>query len=191
MSKKIITIFGATGAQGGSLAKSILSDASSEFAVRAVTRDPNSDKARALKDLGAEIVAADIDDKAAVKKATASNAAVKKLTASNAAVKKSVAGKVAVKEATASKAVVKKAATSHGAVKKTKTRETVVKKAATGKAAASAAATGKSVAKKTATHGDDLPGKALKQLPETLAPQLATLVDQAPPNPTEWLYEIK
>ena len=129
--------------------------------------------------------------KAAVKKATASNAAVKKLTASNAAVKKSVAGKVAVKEATASKAVVKKAATSHGAVKKTKTRETVVKKAATGKATAGAAATGKSVAKKTATHGDDLPGKALKQLPETLAPQLATLVDQAPPNPTEWLYEIK
>lgn len=69
MSKKIITIFGATGAQGGSLARAILSDTSSEFAVRAVTRDINSDKARALKDLGAEVVAADIDDKEAVKKA--------------------------------------------------------------------------------------------------------------------------
>ncbi|RYF47377.1 MAG: ATP-dependent DNA ligase, partial [Comamonadaceae bacterium] len=89
------------------------------------------------------------------------------------------------------KAAVKKPAASHGAVKKAKTRETVVKKAATGKAAASAAATGKSVAKKTATLRDELPGKALKKLPETLAPQLATLVDQAPPNPTEWLYEIK
>ncbi|OQP54279.1 nucleoside-diphosphate sugar epimerase [Niastella yeongjuensis] len=59
--KKIITIFGATGAQGGGLAHAILQDKNSSFAVRAVTRDINSDKAKALGQLGAEVVAADID----------------------------------------------------------------------------------------------------------------------------------
>ena len=63
MSKKIITIFGATGAQGGGLAHAILNDKNSEFAVRAVTRDTTSDKAKKLQELGAEVVAADIDDK--------------------------------------------------------------------------------------------------------------------------------
>ena len=48
MSKKIITIFGATGAQGGGLAHAILADKKSEFTVRAVTRDPDSDKAKKL-----------------------------------------------------------------------------------------------------------------------------------------------
>ena len=38
MTKKIITVFGATGAQGGGLARAILADAKSEFAVHAVTR---------------------------------------------------------------------------------------------------------------------------------------------------------
>jgi uncharacterized protein YbjT (DUF2867 family) len=68
MSKKIITIFGATGAQGGGLAHAILSDKNSEFAVRAVTRDPSSDKAKKLADLGAEIVSADIDNKESMAK---------------------------------------------------------------------------------------------------------------------------
>lgn len=58
--QKIITIFGATGAQGGGLARAILADKNSEFAVRAVTRDPNSDKAKELAALGAEIVQADL-----------------------------------------------------------------------------------------------------------------------------------
>lgn len=62
MPKKIIVVFGATGAQGGGLAYAILNDKNSEFAVRAVTRDPSSDKAKALAALGAEVVAADIDD---------------------------------------------------------------------------------------------------------------------------------
>ena len=69
--KKIITVFGATGAQGGGLAHAILSDANSEFAVRAVTRDPNSDKAKELARLGAEVVTADIDDKESMQKALA------------------------------------------------------------------------------------------------------------------------
>ena len=60
--KKIITVFGATGSQGGGLVRAILNDPKSEFAVRAITRDPNSDKAKELAALGAEVVAANIDD---------------------------------------------------------------------------------------------------------------------------------
>src|SRR5205814_47107 len=56
--KKIITVFGATGAQGGGLALAILTDKNSEFKLRAVTRNPNSEKAQTLKRLGAEIVEA-------------------------------------------------------------------------------------------------------------------------------------
>src|SRR5437868_14839480 len=69
MSKKIIAVFGATGAQGGGLARAILNDKDSEFAVRAITRDANSDKAKELADMGAEVVAADIDDKQGLQRA--------------------------------------------------------------------------------------------------------------------------
>jgi uncharacterized protein YbjT (DUF2867 family) len=62
MAAKTIAIVGATGTQGGGLARAILEDRSSEFAVRALTRNPDSEKARALRDLGAEVVAADLDD---------------------------------------------------------------------------------------------------------------------------------
>ena len=61
-SKKIIAVFGATGAQGGGLARSILADRNGPYAVRAITRNPTSDKARALADAGAEVVAADADE---------------------------------------------------------------------------------------------------------------------------------
>jgi len=54
MTKKIITVFGATGAQGGGLARSILADKAGEFAVRAVTRKPDSDSAKALAAAGAK-----------------------------------------------------------------------------------------------------------------------------------------
>jgi uncharacterized protein YbjT (DUF2867 family) len=67
--KKIITVFGATGAQGGSLARSILEDRDGPFAVRAVTRNVNSAAARALAAAGAEVVAADVDDADAVARA--------------------------------------------------------------------------------------------------------------------------
>ncbi len=71
MTKKIIAVAGATGAQGGGLVRSILADPNGEFAVRAITRDPGSPKARALAAAGAEVVAADIADKAAVARAFA------------------------------------------------------------------------------------------------------------------------
>lgn len=67
--KKIITVFGATGAQGGGVARSILNDSKSEFAVRAVTRDPQSQKAKELEALGAEVVAADIDERESIQQA--------------------------------------------------------------------------------------------------------------------------
>jgi len=67
--KKIIAVMGATGAQGGGLAWAILNDASSEFTVRAITRNVNSDKAKKLAEKGAEVVLADVDDTASLKKA--------------------------------------------------------------------------------------------------------------------------
>jgi uncharacterized protein YbjT (DUF2867 family) len=67
--KKIITVFGATGAQGGGLARAILHDKDSEFAVRAITRDAQSGKAKELAQMGAEVVEADIDDVESVKRA--------------------------------------------------------------------------------------------------------------------------
>ena len=66
--KKVIVVFGATGAQGGGVARAILSDKNSEFAVRAVTRNPESDKAKELAKLGAEVVTADVDDVQSLKK---------------------------------------------------------------------------------------------------------------------------
>ncbi|MDH4072335.1 MAG: NmrA/HSCARG family protein, partial [Gammaproteobacteria bacterium] len=69
--RKIIVVIGATGAQGGGLARAILGDSDSRFAVRAVTRDPESEKARRLAALGAEVVAADLDDPATLNKAFA------------------------------------------------------------------------------------------------------------------------
>lgn len=67
--KKVITVFGATGGQGGGLARAILADKNGEFTVRAVTRNSNSDKAKSLQQSGAEIVVADIDDASSVQKA--------------------------------------------------------------------------------------------------------------------------
>jgi len=66
--KKIIVVFGATGAQGGGVARAILNDPRSEFAVRAVTRKPDSDKARELAKLGAEVVSGEIDDPQSLKR---------------------------------------------------------------------------------------------------------------------------
>jgi uncharacterized protein YbjT (DUF2867 family) len=67
--KKIIAVVGATGAQGGGLARAILYDPSHQFTARVLTRDPNSDKAKEFARLGAEVVAADVDDAESLKRA--------------------------------------------------------------------------------------------------------------------------
>jgi uncharacterized protein YbjT (DUF2867 family) len=60
--RQIMAIVGATGAQGGGLARAVLADRSGRFTARAITRHPDSGKARALAAMGAEVVAADADD---------------------------------------------------------------------------------------------------------------------------------
>ena len=69
MSARTIAVVGATGAQGGGLVRAILNDSEGRFSVRALTRDPSSDKAKALADLGAEVVAADVSDADSLKSA--------------------------------------------------------------------------------------------------------------------------
>ncbi len=67
--KKIITVVGATGMQGGGLVRAIVSEKGGQFAARALTRDVNSEKANALAKLGAEVVAANLDDVESLKRA--------------------------------------------------------------------------------------------------------------------------
>jgi uncharacterized protein YbjT (DUF2867 family) len=69
--KKIIGVVGATGAQGGGLVRAVLSDPDGGFGVRAITRDADSDKAKALVKSGAEVVVADLADVESLKQAFA------------------------------------------------------------------------------------------------------------------------
>jgi len=69
--KKVIAVMGATGSQGGGLVRAILRDPSGGFAARAITRDVNSEKAKALRSQGAEVVAANVDNEESLKKAFA------------------------------------------------------------------------------------------------------------------------
>jgi len=67
--KKVIAVVGATGAQGGGLVRAIVADPSGEFSARALTRNVDSEKARQLAELGAEVVAADVEDVGSLKRA--------------------------------------------------------------------------------------------------------------------------
>jgi len=69
--QKVIAVVGATGAQGGGLVRAILEDPQGGFVVRAITRDTGSEKAKALAALGAEVVAANVDDAASLERAFA------------------------------------------------------------------------------------------------------------------------
>lgn len=59
---KFITVFGATGNQGGSVIKAILADAilSKEFKIRGITRDVSKPAAQALTSKGVEMTAVSI-----------------------------------------------------------------------------------------------------------------------------------
>lgn len=59
MTDKLVVITGATGKQGGAIARELLG---AGWKVRAVTRKPEGEAAQALKKLGAEIVQGDLDD---------------------------------------------------------------------------------------------------------------------------------
>lgn len=66
MSERVIAISGATGQQGGSTARAL---AGTGFKIRALTRKPDSDAARALAAQGAEVVQTELDDDASVRAA--------------------------------------------------------------------------------------------------------------------------
>lgn len=67
-SSRLVLVTGATGAQGGAVAHELLAKG---WKVRALTRHPDSDKAKALAAAGAEVVQGDLDDEASLTKALA------------------------------------------------------------------------------------------------------------------------
>jgi uncharacterized protein YbjT (DUF2867 family) len=75
---KLLTVFGATGNQGGSVVKSVLNHPtlSKEYKIRAITRDPSKPNAQALAAKGVEPVKADMEDAESVKHALEGSYAV-------------------------------------------------------------------------------------------------------------------
>ena len=69
--KKVIAVIGATGAQGGGVVRAIAADPHGPFIARAITRKPDSDKAKALEALGVEVVTGDADHPASLDRAFA------------------------------------------------------------------------------------------------------------------------
>src|ERR1700674_1038160 len=61
-----VVVIGSTGKQGGAVARGLLERG---HEVRAVTRDPNSSQAKSLANAGAKLVAASLEDTAAMTKA--------------------------------------------------------------------------------------------------------------------------
>ena len=70
---KLITVFGATGKQGNAVATACLANG---FKVRALTRNPNSDKAYSLVQKGFEVVKVDMDSSGSLQAAIAGSYAV-------------------------------------------------------------------------------------------------------------------
>jgi uncharacterized protein YbjT (DUF2867 family) len=69
MSEKLVLITGATGKQGGATLRHLAKQGG--FKLRALTRKPDADAAKALAALGAEIVTGDLDDAASLQRALA------------------------------------------------------------------------------------------------------------------------
>ncbi|KAH8649848.1 hypothetical protein BX600DRAFT_502226 [Xylariales sp. PMI_506] len=75
---KLLTVFGATGQQGGALIDHVLGSQtlSSQFTVRGISRNVSSPASIALKDRGVEMVEADLNQSSSLEKAVASSHAV-------------------------------------------------------------------------------------------------------------------
>ena len=75
---KVLTVFGATGNQGGSVVTAVLNHPklSSEYRIRGVTRDTSKPAAQALAQKGVEVVQGDINDKDALRKILEGSSAV-------------------------------------------------------------------------------------------------------------------
>jgi uncharacterized protein YbjT (DUF2867 family) len=69
MAEKLVLITGATGKQGGATLRHLAK--AGGFKLRALTRKPDSDAAKAVAALGAEVVAGDLDDEASLRRALA------------------------------------------------------------------------------------------------------------------------
>lgn len=67
-SGRTVLVFGATGQQGGAVANALLR---SGWGVRALVRDPNSDRSRALSGAGVEFRSGDLSDAASIRRAMA------------------------------------------------------------------------------------------------------------------------
>jgi uncharacterized protein YbjT (DUF2867 family) len=67
--RRIVAVVGATGAQGGGLARAILADPNGGFTARALTRKPDGEAARGLAQKGAQVVACDLDQPESLKRA--------------------------------------------------------------------------------------------------------------------------
>ncbi|KAF7361046.1 NmrA domain-containing protein [Mycena sanguinolenta] len=64
MTSRVVSVFGATGLQGGAVVDALLKDGT--FVPRAITRDPESEASKKLKARGVEVVKADSIDKASL-----------------------------------------------------------------------------------------------------------------------------
>jgi uncharacterized protein YbjT (DUF2867 family) len=64
--EQVFLVTGATGRQGGAVARRLLKRG---YQVRALTRDPEKPAARALAEMGAEVVGGDLDDRSTIEQA--------------------------------------------------------------------------------------------------------------------------
>ena len=70
---QVLAVFGATGLQGSSVIDHVLNDAelSQQYKIRAITREPGSDKASQLKAKNVEVAEGDVSDRGSLEKALA------------------------------------------------------------------------------------------------------------------------
>ncbi len=80
---KLLTVFGATGRQGGAVIAAVLQDArlAKQYRIRGITRDASKDTSRYLQEQGVEIVSADVDEPGTLSKALEGSNAVFVVTA--------------------------------------------------------------------------------------------------------------